>query len=90
MDSGDEAIDLLTFGKELIAQPTLKPAGITSIDFDGLLAPPLQLQEDLSNGCGGQLWPAGMVLSKYMLRMHEETVKGKTMFVQWAHGWLEA
>lgn len=82
MDSEDESLDLLTFGKELVRQLTLKSAGIASIDFDRLLDPPLQLHEDLSEGCGGQLWPAGMVLAKYMLRMHKETVKGKTMFVR--------
>lgn len=82
MDSEDEGLNVLTFGRELIDQPTLKPAGVTSIDFDGLLQTPLKLHEDLSEGCGGQLWPAGMVLSKYMLRMHKDTVKGKTMFVR--------
>jgi len=80
MDSGNEAVDGLKFGEDLVRQTTLKSSGTTWIDFDGLLNPPLQLHEDLATGCGGQLWPAGMVLSKYMLRMHKETVKGKTMF----------
>ena len=44
-----------------------KPAGITIISFDELLDPPLSLHEDLREGCGGQLWPAGMVLAKYVL-----------------------
>lgn len=82
MDSGDEGLDVLTFGKELIQQPALKPAGVVSIDFGRLLHPPLRLHEDLTEGCGGQLWPAGMVLAKYMLRMHKETIRGKTMFVR--------
>lgn len=82
MDSGDEGLDVTTFGRQLIQQATLKPAGVTTVDFDGLLDPPLQLYEDLKDGCGGQLWPAGMVLAKYMLRMHQETIKGKTMFVR--------
>jgi hypothetical protein len=70
------------FGRDLVEQPTLKAAGTTSIDFDGLLSPPLKLHEDLTNGCGGQLWPAGMVLAKYMLRAHRNTLRGKTMFVR--------
>lgn len=45
-----------------------KPAGTTDLDFDGLLSTPLRLHEDLKTGCGGQLWPAGMVLTKYLLR----------------------
>jgi hypothetical protein len=82
MDSSDEGLDITTFGKELIQQPTLKPAGVTTIDFDGLLNPALKLHEDLSDGCGGQLWPAGRVLAKYLLRMHKDTIQGKTMFVR--------
>lgn len=57
-----------------------KAAGTQSIDFDGLLEEkPLLLHEDLAGGCGGQLWPAGMVLSKYMLREHREDLKEGTM-----------
>jgi hypothetical protein len=70
------------FGRDLIEQPALKTAGTTSIDFDGLLSPPLKLHEDLANGCGGQLWPAGMVLAKYMLREQKDRLKGKSMFVR--------
>jgi hypothetical protein len=70
------------FGRDLVEQRVLKSAGTTSIDFDGLLSPPLKLHEDLTNGCGGQLWPAGMVLAKYMLRVQKHTLKGKSMFVR--------
>ena len=49
-------------------EPTHKTAGITSLDFDGLLSSPLVLHEDLQEGCGGQLWPAGMTLAKYLLQ----------------------
>jgi predicted nicotinamide N-methyase len=45
-----------------------KLAGDTSLSFDGLLSPPLLLHEDLKDSCGGQLWPAGMVLAKWLLR----------------------
>ncbi|CAK7198201.1 Protein-lysine N-methyltransferase efm6 [Sporothrix eucalyptigena] len=50
--------------------PEYKIAGETAVGFDGLLKPAadLRLREDLSEGCGGQLWPAGMVLAKHMLR----------------------
>lgn len=49
-----------------------KAAGEKSIDFDGLLSPPLKLHEDVTNGNGGQAWIAGMILTKYLLRKKEE------------------
>ncbi|OAA68151.1 hypothetical protein SPI_00346 [Niveomyces insectorum RCEF 264] len=54
--------------------PEYKAAGETVLDFDGLLrpAPDLRLREDLTEGCGGQTWPAGMVLARHMLR-HRRT-----------------
>ncbi|CAK7273671.1 Protein-lysine N-methyltransferase efm6 [Sporothrix epigloea] len=54
----------------IVPLPAYKAAGEIVIDFDGLLkpAPALRLREDLSEGCGGQTWPAGMVLAKHMLR----------------------
>ena len=82
MDSDDERADFLSFGQGLIEQPILKASGMSSIDFDGLINPPLQLHEDLAKGCGGQLWPAGIVLAKYMLTKHIQTLGGKTMFVR--------
>lgn len=56
-----------------------KAAGVAEVDFDGVLSPPLKVYEDLKNGCGGQLWPAGMVLGKYMLRRQKD-LAGKTMY----------
>ncbi|KAI9673273.1 MAG: hypothetical protein M1829_004338 [Trizodia sp. TS-e1964] len=58
---------LLTVSEDLVAPRTPKPAGIASIDFNKELATPLQLHEDLTKGCGGQIWPAGMVLARYLL-----------------------
>ncbi|KAM3429390.1 hypothetical protein MY4824_008281, partial [Beauveria thailandica] len=55
--------------------PELKPAGNTDITFDGQLARPLRLREDLRTGCGGQTWPAGMVLGKHMLRYHRHELQ---------------
>lgn len=69
----------LSIGVDLTPLPVYKDAKTTSIDFDGLLTAPLQLHEDLKGGCGGQLWPAGMVLSKYMLREHKDDLKDATM-----------
>ena len=66
--------------EDLVPPAQIKTAGISEVDFDGLLAPPLRLHEDLAKGCGGQLWPAGMVLSKYLLRKGKEKFKGKTMY----------
>lgn len=56
-----------------------KPAGTSTVTFDGLLKEPLLLKEDLKNGCGGQLWPAGMVLAKYLLCQHSSTLSNRTM-----------
>lgn len=71
--------DFLAFGQDLVEARLQRASSTTNIDFDGLLDPPLVLHEDLAGGCGGQLWPAGMVLAKYLLR-HQELVKDKTMF----------
>ncbi|KAK5661469.1 hypothetical protein OQA88_11371 [Cercophora sp. LCS_1] len=67
--------DPLAFDEELTPLPEYKPAGDTALDFSGLLAEPVKLHEDLKSGCGGQLWPAGMVLAKHMLRYHREELK---------------
>ena len=71
--------DIFAISEDLVQSPRHKAAGISSIDFDGLLELPLKLHEDLKEGCGGQLWPAGMVLSKYMLRQHRDDVKDASM-----------
>jgi protein N-lysine methyltransferase METTL21A len=66
-----------------------KPAATTSLSFDGLLSPPLLLHEDLQEGCGGQLWPAGMVLAKYILTYHRNNLlKDKTIVEIGAGGGL--
>ncbi|KAK0326803.1 Protein-lysine N-methyltransferase efm6 [Friedmanniomyces endolithicus] len=54
--------------EDLVQSPTHKQAGITRTDFDGLLQEPLLLSEDLAKGNGGQAWPAGHVLARYLLR----------------------
>ncbi|KAF2490721.1 hypothetical protein BU16DRAFT_621432 [Lophium mytilinum] len=84
----DEPSDLIGFGEDLVQLPEYKAAGVSTVDFDRLLSTPLKLKEDLSNGCGGQLWPAGMVLAKYMLLVHKNNLKGKTIVELGAGGGL--
>ena len=83
--SSEEEQDKFTVSQDLIESPNHKAAGTTQLTFDGLLDPPLKLHEDLSEGCGGQLWPAGMVLAKYLLRRFPASqFADKSMFVRFA------
>ena len=66
-------------GASLTALPQYKAPRTTSVDFSGLLSEPLELQEDLTTGCGGQLWPAGMVLAKHFLRLQPHDVRDARM-----------
>jgi predicted nicotinamide N-methyase len=86
--SDSEENNVFGVGQDFVPPAPIKPAGDSEIDFDGLLAPPLKLHEDLKNGCGGQLWPAGMVLSKYMLRKHKDDLAGKEIVELGAGGGL--
>lgn len=81
MDS-DQEDNSIGISEDLVQSPIHKAAGVSLVDFDGLLTSPLKLHEDLAEGCGGQLWPAGMVLAKYLLRRHRDSFKGKSMFVR--------
>ncbi|EMD97817.1 hypothetical protein COCC4DRAFT_173875 [Bipolaris maydis ATCC 48331] len=81
-------LDGFAVSQDLVPAAPIKSAGVSKVDFDGLLSPPLSLHEDLKNGCGGQLWPAGMVLSKYMLRKHRDDVAGKEIVELGAGGGL--
>jgi hypothetical protein len=65
--------------EDLVSLPASKVAGDTNIDFDGLLAQPIKLREDVRTGCGGQTWPAGMVLGKHMLRYHRSELANARM-----------
>lgn len=67
--------DFLGFGEDFIEAPERLAASIKSVDFGGLLDPPLLLHEDLADGCGGMLWPAGMRLAKYLLKMKKEEIR---------------
>lgn len=69
----------LVVGEDLTPLPAYKSAGTASVDFSGLLSAPLKLHEDLSSGCGGQTWPAGMTLGKHMLRYHRDDLRKSRM-----------
>jgi len=75
------------FSLSIVPDRENKAAGITSTDFDGLLQTPILLHEDLKEGCGGQLWPAGMSLAKYMLKYHQD-LRGKSVLEIGAGGGL--
>ncbi|KAF3058435.1 putative protein N-methyltransferase YNL024C [Daldinia childiae] len=78
----------LAIGEDLSPLPAYKAAGTTATDFAGLLAEPLRLHEDLASGCGGQTWPAGMVLAKHMLRYHRDDMKDSRILELGAGGGL--
>ncbi|KFA74596.1 hypothetical protein S40288_05803 [Stachybotrys chartarum IBT 40288] len=65
-------LDPTAISEDFTPLPVLKAAGDTRLDFDGQLQQPLKLREDVRTGCGGQTWPAGMVLGKHLLRYHRE------------------
>ena len=68
--------------EDLVPAAAIKAAGTGSLDFDGPLSKPLRLHEDLKDGCGGQLWPAGIELAKHLLRpAQRQALVGKNMFV---------
>lgn len=71
--------NLLSFDQDLTPLPVYKPAGDAALDFGGLLPAPLKVHEDLTSGCGGQTWPAGVVLARHMLRYHREDLKDASM-----------
>ncbi|KAL3456824.1 putative methyltransferase-domain-containing protein [Aspergillus heterothallicus] len=80
--------DALNISESLVPPREFKAAGQSHVSFDGLLQHPLLLKEDLKEGCGGQLWPAGMVLAKYLIRQHHSTLVDKTIVELGAGGGL--
>ncbi|KAI9900775.1 hypothetical protein N3K66_005037 [Trichothecium roseum] len=73
---------------DLTPLPELKSAGNSNITFDGYLTKPLKYHEDVRNGCGGQTWPAGMVLGKQMLRYHKDNLQDARILELGAGGGL--
>ncbi|KAJ2969145.1 hypothetical protein NQ176_g8826 [Zarea fungicola] len=74
--------------EDLTPLPQLKPAGNIDVTFDGQLSRPLRLREDLRTGCGGQTWPAGIVLGKHMLRYHRHELQDARILELGAGGGL--
>ncbi|KAL8659435.1 MAG: hypothetical protein Q9202_007115, partial [Teloschistes flavicans] len=74
----------LSVSEDLVPSTIPISRNAISIDFDGLLNPPLLLQVDPTE-CGGQLWPAGMVLAKYLLRCKMDELREKTMLALSLH-----
>lgn len=80
MDSGSDSENLpFDISEELVQPRQRKAAGTQDFDLDGLLQPPLKLHEDVRNGNGGQVWPAGMTLATYLLRVKRDDIVGKSM-----------
>jgi len=70
-DSGDESLHV---SDDLVPiREQLSPGRLTTTTLDGALTKqPLKIVEDLTSGCGGQLWPAGIVLAKYCIDRFRE------------------
>ncbi len=56
--------------EDLVSVPELAKSGKSDLTFGGLLKEPgLSVSEDGGKmGCGGHLWPAGDLLSRYLIR----------------------
>ncbi|KAJ2902090.1 uncharacterized protein MKZ38_001063 [Zalerion maritima] len=78
----------LAISEQLTPLPRYQAARTTNVDFDGLLPAPIKLHEDLKSGCGGQIWQAGMVLAKHMLRYEMESLRGARILELGAGGGL--
>lgn len=81
--SDELANEVLPFSisEDLVPSLVKPPSQTVTLDFGGLLNPPLILQTN-EKECGGQLWPAGIVLAEYLLRHKINDLRGKTMFVR--------
>lgn len=78
---------VFALSEELVQSPNHKFASVIHVDFDGLLQRPLRLHEDLAKGCGGQLWPAGIRLAKFLLREKCDELRNASMYgCQYASG----
>ena len=89
MTSSDSESDVGAFGlsEDFVQSPSHKAASTKTVDFGGLLTPPLILHEDLAEGNGGQAWPAGMILTKYLLRRKRSDLQNGSMFVESRRTW---
>jgi len=77
-DSSDD--EALRISDDLVPiREQLSPGRLTTTTLDGTLTKqPLKIVEDLTSGCGGQLWPAGIALAKYCIgRFKEKGLRDK-------------
>jgi len=56
----------LEVSESLVPVRETKRAGTSCVSLNGLLRCPIFIKEDLKEGCGGQLWPAGLLLAQYL------------------------
>lgn len=82
IDGSDGTVFIGQIAEDLVPSRSDQPLETISLDFSRLLDPPLALKQDMTEGCGGKTWPAGIVLTKYILQCRLEQSKGKTMFVR--------
>ncbi|KAG8677317.1 Protein-lysine N-methyltransferase efm6 [Fusarium poae] len=66
------SLDPVAMSEDIAPLPSYKASGVADVDFEGVLSKPLKVHEDVRSGCGGQTWPAGMLLGKHMLRYHKD------------------
>ncbi|WPB01855.1 uncharacterized protein RHO25_006487 [Cercospora beticola] len=86
LSPGSDAEAEFNLSEDLVTSPEHKPKATKSVDFDGLLTPPLFLHEDLAKGNGGQAWPAGMILTKYILRRKQDAIRTASSIVELGAG----
>ncbi|KAI5240859.1 hypothetical protein E4T42_08245 [Aureobasidium subglaciale] len=86
--SDDERNGVFDIGEELVPVREQEHIGVMTVDLEGLLQTPLRLEEDLTKGCGGMLWPAGMVMAKYLMRQDRDLFRDKTIVELGAGGGL--
>ncbi|CAK4034545.1 Hypothetical predicted protein [Lecanosticta acicola] len=77
--SSSSSPDAWDISEDLVSAPSYKAAATNTLHLDGLLTPPLVVHEDLTHGNGGQLWPAGMILAKYLLRKRRDELQDATI-----------
>ena len=80
-NSDSEQDSTFAVSEDFVQSPNHQRPETSTIEFDGLLQPGLKLRQDLANGNGGQAWPAGVVLAKYLLRMKRDDLKNTSMSV---------
>ncbi|KAI4109650.1 MAG: hypothetical protein LQ339_001763 [Xanthoria mediterranea] len=84
MSASQSGLLAISITEDLVPSTASKCPSVTSIDFDGLLNPPLLLQDDPTE-CGGQLWPGGMVLATYLLRTKMTELQGRAILALSLH-----